>query len=1304
MIYKLTHPTISPTNPKSLSGVYLDYQMVDATDTDLDGIPDRIEQWYAANGEPMDYTNPADGGGDLDGDRINNRTAYEQGWSLIAYRGQYDSDLDRMTDAQEDYWSSIYPGSFNKNRFADAVEDYDQDGLFNYEELEQNLDPGNPHSKFTGITDGQYAAWQRAIGTPGYYGYLDGQPISTPPSHGEQADWDGDGIPEGYAAFVNDGHTVPNGPTHPVDQDNDGMSNEWEHRHQFEPRDSRDAGPATGFVVATEPTEGRNESTESEWQAYELAVLGDFDRDGLSNLREFLLGTHPKIADTDGDGINDGTEVQAGSNPTDINSEPTTVTPITPPRINLELSGIHLQGGTGSGNSGTGGGNSGGGSGNGSGNNNGPQPTEEELDNATRLTPFIVQYSGWKGGSISSAGGSYSPGTPEGVGMRPVASTAPSTPSTYTGYIQKYRYKQQGANDAPTPEPVGDPIEHAGLSGDSAAWITANSTPQPAYHIIKTSVEAQRELDGRFIQAHKILITTDSFNAPVNTQQEAIDEATYQNLNRNPEPTKYALGPVTTWQSAYTGGGPVENPEPGEPAMEEYIIEAVPEQNHPPTHTYTSPTPGWYGNLLSYPVQSQSEEHQGESVNLSPKLETLPNGDFFIKSVPIKWNGGPVAVAKNRLEEREIQYTGPGGEQTMTGYFGTAQHGKVRVIWTSEWGGMLDETTKAAWQSRYLVALVDVTEPHDQSGPQTIEYKWVKSLKEFMAQSQPTEIKAPAPFAAMLKSQALVLLPVELLVDHNRDGELNTSDNPTEEKPFRFWINNDDDPESNDELDDEPVAVSASNGGIHSPHIDGIRDLEDFTRLHLNVESILEMLKSGDMELGFKFVEGDGSPLIRIFNAVDFEEGSESYLKDKDKATEQCTGEFRQKLLSVGRYSQEYLPKTFWQSEKGNRPVAHFIWEASAKGKAKLVVMFRNKSGTESEACGVWLKLMDVHEMYQRARITAEPEEIDDPWDDDRPDALQWVWDPNGNPHVEDPDVEEKTLIFVHGWRMTYHDYDSWGQTTFKRLWQMGYKGRFYTFRWPTHSGDNDGLPDIYKPGATTYNPSEYRAWLSGPALANFVNQLPNANNRCLFAHSMGNVITGSALRNGMNLTRYALCNAAMAAQAYGDETVDFNFTTPDTDPDQSTKDQFGITDKFFEATPKTNFFLETDSALAVWETNNQLFKPNEFIIHAYAYRPGFPVGEKLIYGVVGASLASSRIVTQLSEAMGYVTKSRTKAAGTRACTTNTCITSAVNMGVGGFNFGDEHSAQWVYSIQKNYYFWLDIVTKFGFGIGNREP
>ena len=46
----------------------------------------------------------------------------------------------------------------------------------------------------------------------------------------------------------------------------------------------------------------------------------DFDRDGLTNLKEFQLGTGLRVFDTDGDGIGDGLEVESGSNPLDPNS------------------------------------------------------------------------------------------------------------------------------------------------------------------------------------------------------------------------------------------------------------------------------------------------------------------------------------------------------------------------------------------------------------------------------------------------------------------------------------------------------------------------------------------------------------------------------------------------------------------------------------------------------------------------------------------------------------------------------------------------------------------------------------------------------------------------------------------------------------------------------------------------------------------------------------------------------------------------------------------------------------------------
>jgi hypothetical protein len=68
------------------------------------------------------------------------------------------------------------------------------------------------------------------------------------------------------------------------DYDHDGMPNAWELAHHLNPLDPTDA-------------------------------FTDADGDGLSNLREYQLGTGPRNTDTDGDSAGDGAEVTAGTDP-----------------------------------------------------------------------------------------------------------------------------------------------------------------------------------------------------------------------------------------------------------------------------------------------------------------------------------------------------------------------------------------------------------------------------------------------------------------------------------------------------------------------------------------------------------------------------------------------------------------------------------------------------------------------------------------------------------------------------------------------------------------------------------------------------------------------------------------------------------------------------------------------------------------------------------------------------------------------------------------------------------------------------
>jgi hypothetical protein len=203
----------------------------------------------------------------------------------------------------------------------------------------------------------------------------------------------------------------------------------------------------------------------------------------------------------------------------------------------------------------------------------------------------------------------------------------------------------------------------------------------------------------------------------------------------------------------------------------------------------------------------------------------------------------------------------------------------------------------------------------------------------------------------------------------------------------------------------------------------------------------------------------------------------------------------------------------------------------------------------------------------------------------------------------------------------------------------------------------------------------------------------------------MGNVTSGAAMRSGMNVTRYAMCNAAMASMAYDgahNDQPDNDYETIDTDTTPLAASFWGLSNRFNPTgrTTMVNFALEADEALDLWRLNNKWFKPYNFILWGYGYdRWAAHPNEKLWYGNLGG-LSYKRYLTTDAEAFGYCVQARTRAAGAKLTVGN--MDATVDMGGVGFNFGVKHSAEWDRAYQNSYGFWKRMMEEFDEDVSNR--
>jgi len=138
----------------------------------------------------------------------------------------------------------------------------------------------------------------------------------------------------------------------------------------------------------------------------------------------------------------------------------------------------------------------------------------------------------------------------------------------------------------------------------------------------------------------------------------------------------------------------------------------------------------------------------------------------------------------------------------------------------------------------------------------------------------------------------VILLQANLAVDGNRDGQMSfndpfvrDADKTTSDKPYRFWLNDDDDTafdydsETGRQIgpkEEEQVPPAYPDYSLH--HINSKRNLEDFARLWIDLSGATDALDWG-MQIGLKWKNVTGAPAINIYPSADGD-GSSSYVTD----------------------------------------------------------------------------------------------------------------------------------------------------------------------------------------------------------------------------------------------------------------------------------------------------------------------------------------------------------------------------------------------------------------------------------------
>jgi hypothetical protein len=569
------------------------------------------------------------------------------------------------------------------------------------------------------------------------------------------------------------------------------------------------------------------------------------------------------------------------------------------------------------------------------------------------------------------------------------------------------------------------------------------------------------------------------------------------------------------------------------------------------------------------------------------------------------------------------------------------------------------------------------------------------------------------------QSVSVLLLPVELMVDADRNGQMSATDesihnmdSTTAAIPYRFWVNDD-----QDCIIDEGSAGASYEEAEQIPpwsldkdaeHIRTKRDLEDWARLWINMKGAAAMVQGNTgISVGLQFQPISGSswpsgsptPSIKICEAYETDGGIQ-YLTDDTTAGQQISGEYDVPVEdasgtgnSIVGTSPFMLPNSFWSDVDDDHP-KHLIFEGVSAGQGQLVLVFYQGNQKIGEGGAVYMNIKEFTDMYDRAQAntnTTVPNNTTSTY------SITNTATPASN-------ESKQLIVFVHGINDDNDDYIADSNTFYKRLVCRGYTGHFASFRWPSP-----------KSTLHPYNLTEYIAFKSGAAMKSYLDYLHGLgefDTINVAAHSGGAMVVDEAIQQGGSIENYALMHASSSAKSYDGNNAALNYPyLADRNAAYPTPDANslgGYNNCFSQPARRVNFYNENDGVLTYWWVKNQ-----------YWFRPDGGVGWTYWFDGVNCFYTTwtTRTLTDQFEIMSYVARSRSRAVGAQGTAVGGALTGGTissNIGLEDGNFGfsgplsftesrSDHSGEFERSIQLTGPFYYNLLT-YGFLIPNMIP